>query len=90
MFVADYTGHAVLRIDPKTRKIAVLADEASMNQPNDIAISSDGTIWASDPNWTQSTGHVWRVDKNGKISVLPEARAPLMASMLVRTEKPFM
>lgn len=67
MFVADYTGHAVLRIDPRTRKIDVLAHEASMNQPNDIAISSDGTIWASDPNWEKSTGQVWRVDKNGKI-----------------------
>jgi len=68
MFVADYTGHAILRVNPKTRKMDVLAHEASMNQPNDIAISSDGTIWASDPNWAQSTGQIWRVDQNGKIT----------------------
>jgi streptogramin lyase len=27
MFVADYTGHNILRIDPKTRKIDVFAHE---------------------------------------------------------------
>ena len=68
MFVADYTGHSILRVNPKTRKIDVFAHEASMNQPNDIAISADGTIWASDPNWANSTGQVWRVDRNGKMT----------------------
>ncbi len=68
MFVADYTGHSILRVNPKTRKIDVFAHEASMNQPNDIAISANGTIWASDPNWANSTGQVWRVDRNGKMT----------------------
>jgi gluconolactonase len=68
MFVADYTGHNILRIDPKTRKIDVFAHEASMNQPNDIAISKDGTLWASDPNWAKSTGQIWRIDGNGKMT----------------------
>jgi gluconolactonase len=67
MFVADYTGHNILRIDPKTRKIDVFAHEATMNQPNDIAISRDGTLWASDPNWAKSTGQIWRVDGKGKM-----------------------
>ena len=39
MFVADYTGHNILRIDPKTKKVDVFAHEPRMNQPNDIAIS---------------------------------------------------
>src|SRR3954467_9664070 len=34
MFVADYTGHNVLLIDPATRKISVFAHESSMSQPN--------------------------------------------------------
>jgi len=68
MFVADYTGHAILRVDPKTRKVDVFAHEPSMNQPNDIAISGDGTLWASDPNWAKSTGQVWRVDRDGKVT----------------------
>ncbi|MEO8127219.1 MAG: SMP-30/gluconolactonase/LRE family protein [Bryobacteraceae bacterium] len=68
LFVADYTGHGILRIDPKTRKVTVFAHEPTMNQPNDIAISKDGTLWASDPNWAKSTGQVWRIDKNGKVT----------------------
>jgi sugar lactone lactonase YvrE len=24
-----------------------------MNQPNDLAISPDGALWASDPNWSK-------------------------------------
>jgi sugar lactone lactonase YvrE len=68
MFVADYTGHSILRVNPKTRKIDVLAHEGSMNQPNDIAISANGTIWASDPNWANSTGQVWRVDRDGRVT----------------------
>jgi len=68
MFVADYTGHGILRVDPKTRKVTVFAHEPTMNQPNDIAISKDGTLWASDPNWAKSTGQVWRIDKNGKVT----------------------
>ena len=67
MFVADYTGHAILRVNPKTRKVSVFAHEATMNQPNDIAISRNGTLWASDPNWANSTGQVWRIDRKGKI-----------------------
>ena len=51
MFVADYTGHNVLRIDPRTRSVSVFAHDDRMNQPNDLAIAPDGTLYASDPNW---------------------------------------
>ncbi len=70
MFVADYTGHNVLRIDPATRAVEVLAHEDRMNQPNDLAIARDGTIYASDPNWKAGTGQLWRIDLNGKTTLL--------------------
>ena len=70
MYVADYTGHNVLRIDPRTRAISVFAHEPAMNQPNDLAISADGTLWASDPDWKRSTGQLWRIDTNGKVTRL--------------------
>ena len=41
-----------------------------MNQPNDIAMSADGTLWASDPDWKNSTGQLWRIDTNGKVTKL--------------------
>lgn len=68
MYVADYTGHNVLRIDPKTKKIDVFAHEAAMNQPNDLAIAPDGTLYASDPNWGKSTGQLWRIGTDGKVT----------------------
>ena len=70
MFVADYTGHNILRVDAQTRKITTLAHQATMNQPNDLAIGPDGTLWASDPNWKESTGQVWRIDADGTTTLV--------------------
>jgi gluconolactonase len=72
MFVADYTGHKVLVIDPATRDIRVLAHEPRMSQPNDLAISPDGTLWASDPNWKAHTGRVWRIDTDGRVTLVAD------------------
>lgn len=64
-FVADYTGHNVLTIDPATRAVRVLVHNPAMNQPNDLAIAEDGTLYASDPNWKLGTGQVWRITPAG-------------------------
>ncbi|HZK83023.1 MAG TPA: SMP-30/gluconolactonase/LRE family protein [Humisphaera sp.] len=69
MYVADYVGHNVLRIDPKTKAISVYAHEDKMNQPNDLAIAPNGTLYASDPNWAKGTGQVWRIDTAGKVTL---------------------
>jgi sugar lactone lactonase YvrE len=68
MFVADYTKHNILRIDPKTRAVTVLAHSDEMNQPNDVAITAEGTIFASDPNWEKGTGQIWRADRDGRLT----------------------
>ena len=65
MYVADYVGHNVLRIDPTTRAVTVMAHEPMMNQPNDLAIAPNGTLYASDPNWKAKTGQLWRIDPDG-------------------------
>lgn len=72
MYVADYTGHNVLRIDPKTKKVAVLAHEASMNQPNDLAMHPDESLYASDPNWQNGTGQIWHIGRDGKVRSVAE------------------
>ena len=69
MYVADYVNHNVLRVDPKTRKVTVLAHHGEMSQPNDLAIGPDGTLYASDPNWGAKTGRIWRVDRKGKVTL---------------------
>lgn len=72
MFIADYTRHNVLRVAPGSDKVSVFAHESRMNQPNDLAISEDGTLWASDPNWKASTGQVWRIDTDGRVTRVAE------------------
>jgi gluconolactonase len=72
MFVADYVGHNVLKVDVASRAVTVLAHEATMNQPNDLAIAPDETIYASDPNWPEKTGQIWMVTPAGKISRVAE------------------
>jgi sugar lactone lactonase YvrE len=70
MYVADYVNHNILRIDPKTRAVTVLAHDDRMSQPNDLAIGPDGTLYASDPNWEKGTGQLWRIDRAGKMTRL--------------------
>jgi len=72
MYIADYTEHNVLKIDPKSRKISVYAHNDQMNQPNDLAITIDGTLYASDPNWEKKTGQLWRIDLDGSTKKLAE------------------
>jgi gluconolactonase len=66
MFIADYVGHNVLKVDPRTRVISVFAHNPDMNQPNDLAIMADGVLFASDPNWGNGTGQLWRIELDGK------------------------
>ncbi len=70
MYVADYVGHNVLQIDPKTKKITVFAHSDEMNQPNDLARAADGTLFASDPAWDKSTGQLWRISTKGEVTRL--------------------
>ncbi len=66
MFIADYVGHNVLRVDLKTKAISVYAHDDRFNQPNDLTMARDGTLYASDPNWKMKTGQLWRIDLSGK------------------------
>ncbi len=70
LFVADYTGHNILSADPVTRFVRVLAHEPAMSQPNDLALAPDGTLYASDPDWTAGTGRVWKIGRDGKAVLL--------------------
>ena len=72
MFIADYTNHNVLKVDMSTKKLDVFAHEASMNQPNDLAIDSKDRLYASDPNWKEGTGRIWRIDLDGKATILED------------------
>jgi sugar lactone lactonase YvrE len=69
MYIADYTGHNILAVDLKTKAVRVFAHEPAMNQPNDLALAPDGTLYASDPAWSSGTGQVWRIDRDGRVTL---------------------
>ncbi|MBR0903750.1 SMP-30/gluconolactonase/LRE family protein [Bradyrhizobium liaoningense] len=63
MFIADYKKHNIFAIPKGTAVPAVWFHSDEMNQPNDITIARDGTIYASDPNWKGREGYIWRIAK---------------------------
>ncbi|MBC9933593.1 SMP-30/gluconolactonase/LRE family protein [Chitinophaga qingshengii] len=70
MFLPDFKGHNVLRVDMKTRKINVYVHSSQFNQPNDLCINKKDQIFASDPAWASNGGQIWRIDPNRKAVLL--------------------
>jgi gluconolactonase len=70
MLLADWTGHNILRVDMKTKAISVFCHNDQFNQPNDICINKNGQLFASDPNWKEKTGKLWRIEPDGKTVLL--------------------
>jgi len=70
MLIADYTMHNILRVDMTSKEISVYAHNDELNQPNDIAISDSDIVFASDPDWKNSKGQIWRIDTAGKFTLL--------------------
>lgn len=70
MFVADYINHNILEIDLRSKEIKILANEVKANQPNDLAIGPNKIIYASDPNWEENTGKLWKITKEKGFELL--------------------
>ena len=80
MYIADYTNHNILMINAKevtenqtnitAQNVHVYAHSPLMNQPNDIAITDNGIIFASDPNWADNNGNLWRIGKDRSVTLL--------------------
>ena len=61
MYVADYKGHNIFVFEPGATTPRVYFHSDRFNQPNDMALGRDGTLYASDPNWRRRDGQVWRI-----------------------------
>lgn len=70
MYLADYTGHNILKVDMKTKAVTTYVHDDRFNQPNDIIINKKDQLFASDPNWKAGTGQLWRIDAGGKAVLL--------------------
>jgi sugar lactone lactonase YvrE len=70
MLIADYTKHNILKVNMLTKAVSVFAHNPKLSQPNDIAIDTKDRLFASDPNWKENTGRIWRIDTDGKFTLL--------------------
>lgn len=73
MLLADWPRHNILKVNMSTREVSVFAHDSTFNQPNDIAINSKDQLFASDPNWKEGTGQLWRIDPDGKVNLLMDS-----------------
>jgi sugar lactone lactonase YvrE len=72
MFVADYRKHNIFLVSPDGKDVETYFHSDDFNQPNDMTIATDGTIYTSDPHWKRHDGQVWRVRKSADGSVVGE------------------
>ncbi|MGJ5004888.1 SMP-30/gluconolactonase/LRE family protein [Bradyrhizobium sp. HKCCYLRH2060] len=75
MFIADYKKHNIFAIAPGETAPHLVFHADDMSQPNDITLSRDGTIYASDPNWKARSGRIWRIAKSADGTMQGEAMA---------------
>lgn len=79
MFIADYKKHNIFVVAPGSTALATYFHSDQFNQPNDMTIAEDGTIYASDPNWKRRDGRVWKISRaadgtvSGEIMTSPRA-----------------
>jgi sugar lactone lactonase YvrE len=72
MFVADYKMHNIFLVSPDGTRVETYFHSDDFNQPNDMTIANDGTIYASDPHWKQREGQIWRIAKSADGTVAGE------------------
>ena len=59
-------------VGPDGKDVATYFHSDEFNQPNDLTLAGDGIIYASDPNWKQHDGQIWRIGKSADGTVLGE------------------
>ena len=79
MYVADFKKHNIFVIEPGETTSKLYFNSERFNQPNDLAIAEDGTLYASDPQFP-NTGQIWRIVRGadgkgvGEVMAMPAER----------------
>ena len=78
MFIADFKKHNVFVINAGQSTPRVYFHSTQFHQPNDLAVAADGTLYASDPRFSQHKGRIWRItrgpDGKGRGQVMTSTR----------------
>lgn len=82
MYVADHKGHNVFVFERGQTKPGVYFHSEAFNQPNDLAIAADGTLYASDPRIKKGqASKIWRIsrrpDGTGRGEVMANDHEPM-------------
>lgn len=70
IYIADYIKHRIYvmqksALQPNPQPV-MLVENAEMNQPNDMTLLENGTLFLSDPTWAKGKqGHIWRLSPQG-------------------------
>ena len=72
MFLADWPMNQILKVDPVTRAVSVFVHDSLFHQPNDFTINRQGRIFASDPDWKNGSGRIWRIEPDGSRIILKD------------------
>ncbi|GMH35046.1 hypothetical protein BSKO_02914 [Bryopsis sp. KO-2023] len=72
MFVADAEGKSIIRINKNGKSVTTFAQHPKMHAPNDLAITTRGILFATDPNFENNNGSLWRIMPDGDVTVLEE------------------
>ena len=72
MFVADYKKHTIFLVSADGGTVEPYFHSDDFNQPNDMTVSTDGTLYASDPHWKHHDGQIWRVTRSADGTVTGE------------------
>ena len=79
MYVADFRKHTIWVIERGETTPRIYFHSDRFNQPNDLAIAADGTLYASDPRFSSPAGgQIWRItrgpDGKGRGEVMSATR----------------
>ncbi len=87
MLVADFTGHNVLEVDTRTKSVETYCHDERFNQPNDICINKQGVVFASDPDWKNEKGQLWKIGTDRKAILLKDGMGTTNGICLSPDEK---
>lgn len=87
MYIADYMAHNIWRYDGKT--LSLFTHEPRMHQPNDLAITHSGVLFASDPDWKNGSGQLWKILPDGS-TILVESNMGTTNGVEVSQDQQFL
>jgi sugar lactone lactonase YvrE len=76
MYIAAFNRKRVLVIAPGQTDAQPYFQSGDFNQPNDLAIAADGTLYASDPNFGAHKGQIWKITRNADGTARGEVMSP--------------